>query len=72
MVGARQLDSVKFSLGGNPGLAIFAAGYPVSSPIPCDASEPGAVIEGTVNAGGSSLSYNATTDQYSYVENRSL
>jgi hypothetical protein len=63
---------VKFSLGGNQGLAIFAAGYPVSSPIPCDASEPGAVIEETVNAGGSSLSYNATTDQYSYVENRSL
>jgi hypothetical protein len=48
---------VKFSLGGNQGLAIFAAGYPVSSPVPCDASEPGAVIEETVNAGGSSLSY---------------
>jgi hypothetical protein len=58
---------VKFSLGGNQGLGIFAAGYPKSSPIACDASEPGAVIEETVNAGGSSLSYDATSDQYSYI-----
>ena len=58
---------VRFSLGGNQGLAIFAAGYPVSSPIACDASAPGAVIEETVSAGGSSLSYDPTTDQYSYI-----
>ena len=58
---------VKFSLGGNQGVAIFAAGYPASSPIPCDASEPGTVIEETVTAGSSSLSYSATTDQYNYV-----
>ena len=58
---------VKFSLGGNQGLAIFAAGYPASSPIPCDESEPGTVIEETVTAGSSSLSYNATTGQYNYV-----
>jgi hypothetical protein len=58
---------IKFSLGGNQGLAIFAAGFPASSSIACDASEPGDVIEETVNPGGSSLSYNAATDQYSYV-----
>jgi hypothetical protein len=58
---------VKFSLGGNQGLGIFAAGYPASSPIQCDASEPGATIEETVNAGNSGLSYDAATDQYSYV-----
>jgi hypothetical protein len=58
---------VKFSLGGNQGLAVFAAGYPASSTIPCDASEPGTVIEETVIAGSSSLSYNATTGQYNYV-----
>jgi len=58
---------VKFSLGGNQGPAIFAAGYPASSPIQCDASEAGAVIEETVNAGNSSLTYNTTTGQYSYV-----
>jgi hypothetical protein len=58
---------VKFSLGGDQGLAIFAAGYPASSPIPCDATEPGAIIEETVNAGSSSLSYDPTTDRYCYV-----
>lgn len=58
---------VKFSLGGNQGLSIFAAGYPASSAIACDASEPGDTIEVTVSPGGSSLSYNATTGQYTYV-----
>jgi hypothetical protein len=58
---------VKFSLGGNQGLAIFVSGFPASSAIPCDASEPGTVIEETVNTGNSSLSYNATTAQYNYV-----
>jgi CSLREA domain-containing protein len=58
---------VKFSLGGNHGLAIFAAGYPASSPILCDASEPGTVVEATVTASSSSLSYSAATDQYNYV-----
>ncbi len=58
---------VKFSLGGNQGLSILGAGSPASSPIPCDASDPGAVIEETVNAGGSGLSYDAATAQYTYV-----
>lgn len=58
---------VKFSLGGDRGLAIFAAGYPASSPIACDASDPGSVIEETVNAGNSGLSYDAGADQYSYI-----
>ena len=67
IVNAGSAIPVKFSLGGNQGLAIFAAGYPASGPIPCDASEPGTVIEETVTAGSSSLSYIATTDQYNYV-----
>jgi len=58
---------VKFSLGGNQGLSIFAAGYPASSPIPCDAGDPGSVIEETVAAGNSGLGYDASTDQYTYV-----
>ncbi len=58
---------VRFSLGGYQGLSIFAPGYPASGPIQCDASEPAAAIEETVMAGGSSLSYNASTDQYIYV-----
>jgi hypothetical protein len=58
--------AVNFSLGGYQGLAIFAPGYPSPGSIPCDASNPD-LIEETVNAGGSSLSYNTTTDLYTYI-----
>lgn len=64
---AGQAVPVKFSLGGNYGLNIFAAGYPASSPIPCDATEAGSTIEETVTAGGSTLTYDAATGRYSYV-----
>jgi Tol biopolymer transport system component len=67
IVTAGQAVPVKFSLTGYQGLNIIAAGYPTSSPIPCDASAPGDVIEETINAGGSSLAYDATTDRYGYV-----
>ena len=67
IVTAGQAVPVKFSLTGYQGLNIIAAGYPTSSPIPCEASEPGSTVDETVNAGGSSLSYDATTDRYSYV-----
>jgi endonuclease/exonuclease/phosphatase family metal-dependent hydrolase len=58
---------VKFSLTGDQGLAIFAAGYPKSQKITCDASEPVDLIETTVTAGSSSLSYDPLTDTYTYV-----
>lgn len=66
-VNAGQAIPVKFSLSGNFGLNILASGYPISSEIPCADNEPGAVIEETVVAGGSSLSYDAVTDRYEYV-----
>ncbi len=59
--------AVKFSLNGNQGLNIMAAGYPASSPVACNSSEPSAIIEETVNAGNSSLTYDATADRYNYV-----
>src|SRR6266508_2175351 len=58
---------VKFSLSGDQGLDIFAAGYPKSQVITCDSTAPVDGIEETVAAGSSSLSYDASTDQYSYV-----
>jgi hypothetical protein len=58
---------VKFSLGGNQGLAIFAADYPKSEQITCDSTALVDGIEQTVIAGGSSLSYDPATDQYTYV-----
>jgi len=58
---------VKFSLSGFKGLGIFAPGSPESGPIACNSSDPAIDLEETVNAGGSSLSYNSATDQYNYV-----
>jgi hypothetical protein len=58
---------VKFSLGGDQGLDIFATGSPGSRQINCDSADAVDAIEETVTAGSSSLSYDATTDQYTYV-----
>jgi hypothetical protein len=58
---------VKFSLSGGQGLDIFAVGYPVSYGVDCDNSAPLDIVEQTVTAGGSSLSYDAGVDQYVYV-----
>lgn len=58
---------VKFSLGGNQGLDIFGTGYPRVTTVSCSTSAATDVIETTVTAGGSSLQYDATSNQYSYV-----
>ncbi|MBK6451900.1 MAG: PxKF domain-containing protein [Proteobacteria bacterium] len=58
---------VKFSLGGNQGLAILAVGYPKSQKIGCGSSAPLDTVEETVTAGSSSLSYAAGAGQYHYV-----
>jgi hypothetical protein len=58
---------VKFSLGGNFGLNIFAGGAPGSGPMTCNSAAPVDTIEQTVAAGNSSLSYDPTSNQYTYV-----
>ena len=58
---------VKFSLGGNRGMAIFTAGSPASQHVACSNSAPIDAIEETVNAGSSSLFYDADSDRYTYV-----
>jgi len=67
VVKAGSAIPVKFSLAGNQGLNIFATGYPKSVTIACDSSAPADAIDSTVNAGGSSLSYDPLTNQYNYV-----
>jgi uncharacterized repeat protein (TIGR01451 family) len=67
VVNAGRAIPVKFSLSGNKGLNIFAAGYPVSGVIVCDSTAPPVEVVGTITAGGSSLSYDAGSDQYVYV-----
>lgn len=58
---------IKFSLGGDRGLSIFAPGYPASVPINCeDGGDNGDELP-TETAGGSSLSYDADADLYKYI-----
>jgi hypothetical protein len=58
---------VKFGLGGDRGLAIFAGGFPASQQVACNSGATIAPIEQTVTAGGSDLSYDAASGQYTYV-----
>ncbi len=67
VVQAGRAIPVKFSLSGFKGLGIFAAGSPSSGPIACNSSDPASDLTETVTAGGSSLSYEPTTDRYIYV-----
>jgi len=66
-VKAGQSVPVKFGLGGDQGLAIFAPGYPKSQMVACDSSAPVDGIEETLTTGGSSLSYDAASGLYKYV-----
>ncbi len=62
-----QAIPIKFSLGGDQGLAIFAVGYPKSQPIACSTGAPIADLESIESPGSSGLSYDAVTDTYVYV-----
>jgi hypothetical protein len=66
-VKAGQAIPVKFSLSGDQGLDVLASGYPQSQQVTCDASAPQDGIDETLTAGNSSLSYDASTDTYTYV-----
>jgi hypothetical protein len=58
---------LKFSLTGNQGLDIMAPGYPKSTKISCDTGGVIDDVEQTETAGSSSLTYDASSDQYKYV-----
>ena len=64
---AGQAIPVKFSLAGDQGLDIFAAGYPKSEYIACNSTMPLDDVETTLQAGASSLSYDPSSDQYTFV-----
>jgi hypothetical protein len=66
VVKAGQSIPVKFSLGGNQGMGIFATGYPKSTVMTCGAAAQDAVEE-TVTAGSSTLTYDIGSGQYHYV-----
>lgn len=58
---------VKFSLGGNQGLHVFDVDSPRVQTVDCATGVPLDEVELTVAAGNSSLSYDATRDEYTYV-----
>jgi hypothetical protein len=58
---------VKFSLAGDQGTAVLAAGSPTVTFGACSPSAPIDAIEQTVTAGASGLQYDPVSDQYTYV-----
>lgn len=66
VVTAGRAIPVMFSLSGDQGLDIFATGYPASGQVGC-ADESGAPQDPTTTSGGSVLTYDPSTDLYSYV-----
>lgn len=65
--GAGKAIPVKFSLEGDKGLDIFAAGYPRSTRIDCTSLLEIDLDGETVSVGSTSLTYHSGTDRYQYV-----
>ena len=65
VMSAGRTVPVKFSLGGDFGLDIFASGYPASQSIECDSNDPIDAVE-TTSSTGSGLTYDATSGTYQY------
>lgn len=56
---------VKFSLGGDYGVDVFADGYPKSWQVPCDGGDPTDPVE-TTTTNATGLIYDATSGIYTY------
>jgi len=66
-VKAGQAIPVKWSLSGDQGLNVLAAGYPKSEQVGCYSTAPVDGVEEAASAGASGLTYDALHDQYTYV-----
>jgi len=58
---------LKFSLGEDKGLNVIDAGYPASRPLACATLDPSGDLQPTQTTGKSALSYDAQSDQYTYI-----
>ena len=67
VVNAGSSVPIKFSLNGNQGMNIFAAGYPKSAVMSCNGAAPTDFIDEIVTPGSSGLTYDPGTNQYHYV-----
>ena len=65
VVEAGSTVPLKFSLGGDHGLSIFAEQYPASASRPCDGGPTGP-LEPTVLPGGATLTYDSISGRYQY------
>ena len=63
-ISAAQTVPIRFSLGGNRGLNIFATGYPLSRPVNCTTGEPTGVATPIASPGQSGLTYSSGSDSY--------
>ena len=66
-VKAGRAIPVKFSLAGDHGLAVLQAGSPTTTSFSCGSVTSEDLIEETVSANSSGLTYDAAVDQYNYV-----
>ncbi|MFG3690423.1 PxKF domain-containing protein [Micromonospora sp. NPDC047740] len=66
VVNAGRAIPIKFGLGGYRGMDILAPGSPASGPVSCGGGEPNSLEEADA-ANGSSVSYDANGDHYTYV-----
>jgi hypothetical protein len=66
VAGGRAIP-VKFSLGGDQGLDIFASGYPASVRVTCESGVPVDAVEETRAASASGLTYDPVADVYTYT-----
>ena len=66
-VNAGQAVAVKFSLSGDRGLEVIAAGFPRSEAITCGSTALLTGVDASATAGKSSLTYDPVSDTYTYV-----
>jgi uncharacterized repeat protein (TIGR01451 family) len=66
-VNSGQSIPIKFSLGGNQGMNIFAAGSPSSVQINCNTNDPISDVQEIETPGSSGLTYEAGSNQYKYI-----
>jgi len=67
VVKAGSAVPLKFSLGGDKGLKVLAPDSPASAEFDCTLHTPKTELQPTKPAGGSGLSYDAASSQYTYV-----
>ena len=58
---------LKFSLGGDYGLDVVDVGSPASGALDCESLDPGETLTPTEAAGGTALTYDPASGQYTYV-----